>query len=153
MRVSCPPPPPPRRSGGELYAVGLFSVSILLFRLSHCFIVVSSALTRSEGGPSVCPSNQLSLLCPSVTHSRSVSDSMVNKITGPTTKAAFGSVGICKRKRGRRERPCNPSSALDRTRKGVEIVTTSHNFPTCLDFTNPNFYRRLHLPENASHAE
>ena len=157
MRVSCPPPPPPRRSGGELYAVGLFSVSILLFRLSHCFIVVSSALTRSEGGPSVCPSVRLTnshfSVPQSLTHPRSVSDSMVNKITGPTTKAAFGSVGICKRKRGRREGPCKPSSALDRARKGVEIVTTSHTFPTCLDFTSPNFYPHLHLPKNASHAE
>ena len=56
-----------------VHAVGLFSVSILLFRLSHCFIVVSSALSEPRPRPSVRPTHShlsLSLsLSLSVTHS------------------------------------------------------------------------------------
>ena len=130
MRVSCPPPPPPRRSGGELYAVGLFSVSILLFRLSHCFIVVSSALTRSEEAPpSVRLTNSHFSVPQSLTQPRSVSDSMVNKITGPTNdQGGVRSVSAYAKEREEEERDLANailrSSALDKEQKSSALLLT-----------------------------
>ena len=105
-----------------MHAVGLFSVSILLFRLSHCFIVVSSALSEARPHPSVRTSNSLSPLSLSLSHSltHSLSDSMVNKITGPTNMAG-AAAGICKRKsekvekrRGAKRKTLSASPAFNR---------------------------------------
>ena len=79
---------------------------------------------------------------------------MVNKITGPTTKAAaVRSVGRhMQKKEGKKRGTLQPTPALDRAREGVEVVTPSHNLPECLDL-KPKLLSSRSSVKISSHAE